>query len=74
MCRLYHSNGRKQRGINSLLMRVKEENEEAGLKLNIQTSKIMASVPINSWETDVEKVETTTEIFYFLQLQNHCRQ
>ena len=55
-------------------MRVKEENEEAGLKLNIQTSKIMASVPINSLETDVEKVETTTEIFYFLQLQNHCRQ
>ena len=60
--------------LNSLLMRVKEENEEAGLKLNIQKSKIMASVPINSWETDAEKVETMTEIFYFLQVQNHCRQ
>ena len=60
--------------LNSLLMRVKEENEEAGLKLNIQKSKIMASVPINSWETDSEKVETMTEIFYFLQVQNHCRQ
>ena len=59
--------------LNSLLMRVKEKNEEAGLKLNIQKSKIMASVPINSWETDAEKVETMTEIFYFLQLQNHCR-
>ena len=60
--------------LNSLLMRVKEENEEAGLKLNIQKSKILASVPINSWETDAEKVETMTEIFYFLQVQNHCRQ
>ena len=55
----------------SLLMRVKEESEKAGLKLNIQKTKIMAWGPITSWEIDGEKVETGT--FYFLGLQNHCR-
>ena len=59
--------------LNSLLMRVKEENEKAGLKLNIHKTKIMASGPITSWQTDGGKVETVTELI-FLGLQNHCRQ
>ena len=58
--------------LNSLLMKVKEESEKAGLKLNIQKTKIMASVPITSWEIDEETVGTVTD-FYFLGLQNHCR-
>ena len=52
-------------------MKVKEESEEAGLKLNIQKMKIMASSPITSWQIDGEKVETVR--FHFLCLQNHCR-
>ena len=56
----------------SLLMKVKEESEEGGLKLNIQNTKIMASGPITSWQRDGETVETVTD-FYFLGLQNHCR-
>ena len=55
----------------SLLMKVKEESEKVGLKLNIQKTKIMASGPITSWETDGETVETVR--LYFLGLQNHCR-
>ena len=51
----------------SLLMRVKEESEKAGLKLNIQKMKIMASTPITSGKIDGEKMETVT--FYFLELQ-----
>ena len=58
--------------LKSLLMRVKEESEKAGLKLNILKTKIMASGPITSWKIDGEKVETVTE-FYILGLQNHCR-
>ena len=61
--------GRKQRG---LLMKVKEESEKSGLKLNIQKTKIMASSPTTSWQTDGEKMETVTD-FIFLGLQNHCR-
>ena len=57
--------------LNSLLMKVKEETEKAGLKLNIQKTKIMASIPITSWQTDGETMETVT--LYFLGLQNHCR-
>ena len=53
-------------------MRVKEESEKAGLKLNIQKTEIMASGPITSWQTEGEKMETVTE-FIFLGLQNHCR-
>ena len=52
-------------------MKVKEESEKAGLKLNIQEMKIMASGPITSWQTDGETVETVRD--YFLGLQNHCR-
>ena len=49
--------------LKSLLMRVKEESEKAGLKLNIQKAKIMASSPITSWQIDGEKVETVTDYF-----------
>ena len=57
--------------LNSLLMKVKEESEKVGLKLNIQKTKIMASGPITSWQIDGEKVETVGD--YFFGLQNHCR-
>ena len=53
-------------------MKVKEESEKAGLKLNIQQIKIMASGPITSWQIDGETVETVADII-FLGLQNHCR-
>ena len=56
--------------LKSLLMKVKEESEKVGLKLNIQETKIMASGPITSWEIDWETVET---VAYFGGLQNHCR-
>ena len=58
--------------LRSLLMKVKEKSEKAGLKLNIQRTKIMASRPITSWQIDGETVETVAD-FYFLRLQNHCR-
>ena len=58
--------------LKSLLMKVKEESEKVGLKLNIQKMKIMASGPITSWEIDGETVETVSD-FYFSGLQNHCR-
>ena len=54
-----------------LLMKVKEESEKVGLKLNIQKTKIMASGPITSWQIDGETVET--DRLYFWGLQNHCR-
>ena len=57
--------------LKSLLMKVKEESEKAGLKLNIQKTKITASGPITSWEIDGETVETVAD--YFFGLQNHCR-
>ena len=56
--------------LKSLLMKVKE-GEKVGLKLNIQKTKITASGPITSWETDVETVES--DKLYFSGLQNHCR-
>ena len=52
-------------------MKVKEESEKVGLKLNIQKTKIMASGPITLWEIDRETVETVKD--YFWGLQNHCR-
>ena len=58
--------------LKSLLMKVKEESEKIGLKLNIQKMKIMASGPITSWELDGETVETVSD-FIFGGLQNHCR-
>ena len=57
--------------LTSLLMTVKEESENAGLKLNIQKTKTMASGPITPWEIDGETVETVSD--YFGGLQNHCR-
>ena len=54
--------------LKSLLMKVKEESEKVGLKLNIQKTKIMASGPITSWQIDGETVR-----LYFWGLQNHCR-
>ena len=58
--------------LKSLFMKVKEESEIVGLKLNIQKMKIMASDPITSWEIDGEIVETVSH-FIFGGLQNHCR-
>ena len=58
--------------LKSLLMKVKEESEKAGLKLNIQKTKIMAPSPIISWQMDGETMETETD--YFLGLQNQCGQ
>ena len=58
--------------LKSLLMKVKEESEKAGLKLNLHKTKIMASSPITSWQIDGETMEKVTD-FYFLGLQNHCR-
>ena len=58
--------------LKSLLMKVKEESESVGLKLNIQKTKIMASGPITSSEIDGETVENSVRL-YFWGLQNHCR-
>ena len=58
--------------LKSLLMKVKEESEKVGLKLNIQKTKIVASDPITSWEIDGETVETVSD-YIFGGLQNHCR-
>ena len=58
--------------LKSLLMKVKEESENVGLKLNIQKTKIMASGPITSWQIDGETVENNGTL-YFEELQNHCR-
>ena len=58
--------------LKSLLMKVKEESEKVGLKLNIQKTKIMASSPITSWQIDGETVETVTD-FILGGSKNHCR-
>ena len=58
--------------LKSLLMKVKEESEKVGLKLNIQKTKIMASGPITSWQKDGETMGTSDRI-YFGGLQNHWR-
>ena len=58
--------------LKSLLMKVKEESEKVGLKLNIQRIKMMASGPITSWQIDGETVETVRD-FILGGLQNHCR-
>ena len=57
--------------LKSLLMKVKEESEKVGLKLNTQKTKIMASGPVTSWQVDGETVETVA--VYFSGLQDHCR-
>ena len=58
--------------LKNLLMKVKEESETFGLKLNIQKTKILASGPITSWQIDGETVETSDRL-YFSGFQNHCR-
>ena len=58
--------------LKSLLMKVKEESEKVGLKLNTQKTKIMASGPITSWQIDGETLETVADIILG-ELQNHCR-
>ena len=58
--------------LKSPMMKVKEESEKVGLKLNIQKTKIMASGPITSWQIDGETMETVAD-FIFLGLQNHCK-
>ena len=58
--------------LKSLLMKVKEESEKVGLRLNIQETKIMACGPITSWQILGDTVEAVTD-FNFLGLQNHCR-
>ena len=63
--------GSEEKKLNSLLMEVKEESENIGLKLNIQKTKIMASGPITSWQTDGETVQTVTDFIF--GLRNHCR-
>ena len=60
-----------EKELKSLLMKVKKESEKAGLKLNIQKMKIMASGPITSWQIDGKTMETLR--LYFLGLQNHCK-
>ena len=57
--------------LKSLLMKVKEESEKVGLKLNIEKTKIMASGPITSWQIDGGTIETVR--LYCFRLQNHCR-
>ena len=59
--------------LKSLLMKVKEETEKVGLKLNIQKMKIMASGPITSWQTDGETVETMADFIFLGSKINHCR-
>ena len=57
--------------LKNLLLKMKEESEKAGLQLNMQKTKIMASAPITSWQIDGETMET--DRLYFPGLQNHCR-
>ena len=64
ICRWHHPYGRKWRGTKVPLMKVKEESEKVGLKLNIQKTKIMASGPITSWEIDGETVETVSDFIF----------
>ena len=61
----------KAEELKTLLMKVKEDSEKVGLKLNIQKTKIIASSPITSWQIDGETIETVRD--YFLGFQNHCR-
>ena len=69
---LYNFMAENEEELKSLLMKVKEESEKVGLKLNIQKSKIMVSGPITAWQTDGETMETVRD-FIFLRLQNQCR-
>ena len=64
----------REEELKSLLMKVEEESENVGFKLNVKITKIIASGPITSWEIDGETVETVTDFFFFPPgLQNHCK-
>ena len=63
----------ERKEVKSVLMKVKKESEKAGLKLNIQKTKIMASAPITSWQIDGEAMETVRDVILGRGLQNHCR-
>ena len=69
-CAPHISYSESEEQLNSLLMKVKEESEKAGLKLSIQKTKIMASGPITSWQIEGEK--GSSDRFSLLGLQNHC--
>ena len=71
MCRCHHPMAESKEELKRVLMKVKDESEKPGLKLNIQKTKIMASGPITSWQIDGETMETVR--LYFLGLQNHCQ-
>ena len=60
----HHPNAESKEELKSLLMKVKEESEKAGLKLNIKKTKIMASGPITSWQLDGERIETVTDFIF----------
>ena len=60
----------REEGLKSLLMKVKEESEKVGLKLNIQKTKIMASSPMTSWQIDGETMETVTDFSFFGALKS----
>ena len=62
-----------EKELKNLLMKVKEESEKAGFKLNIQETKIMETDPITSWQIHGEIVETVKDFLYFPGFQNHCR-
>ena len=66
ICRWHYPYGRKWRETKEPLGESEEESEKAGLKLNFQKAKIMASAPITSWQIDVEIVETVTDFIFFL--------
>ena len=72
ICGRQHLMAESEEELKSLLMKVKEESEKAGLKLNIQKTKIMASGAITSWQINRETVKTVHD-FFFSQLHNHCR-
>ena len=74
MCisKVVHISPSNEEELKSLLMKVKEQSEKVGLKLNIQKTKIMASGPITSWQIDGETVETVSD-FILGGLQNDCR-
>ena len=62
--------GRKQRRLKKLLMKVKEESEKVGLKLNFQKTKTMVSSPITSWQTDGEIIKTVTDCIFLCALKS----
>ena len=76
-CGRYHSNGESEEELKSLLMRVTEESERAGLKLNIKETTIMASGPVVSWQIEGETVEVVTDFLFLgskITVESDCSQ